>query len=354
MEVSDIHVGKQLHCNFSPQGLVPIPPLCFGFGPTTIPGTGFFNGAVLVGNPLNFPIPNIPEATLMVGRASPINNPLAAVAPSIFKVTSRASAIPIGTPIDVMLGDPTGPVGVSCFCGIQPFVVQSASIDFISLKYDLISPIRMEVGSSSDIGAKVFGGSKAELGVDVNMAAAFNMAPITDIAPIIAPDLVSATTTLNATFAVATSALSLAGKGFDIPHPTKQEHRLRYICLEGPEVGAYLRGTLKGIDVIELPEYWKDLVYLESITVNITPVGSYQELYVESFVEIGNKIRIKSKSKFPIHCHYTIFGERKTHDKLQVEYKGLTPDDYPGDNREYALGGWDYARHKGEIKSSNL
>ena len=89
MEVSDIHVGKQLQCNFSVQGVTPNPPLCFGFGPTAIPGTGFFNGGLLVGNPLNFPIPNLPEASLMVGRPEPKSNPLAAVSPSIFKVSNK-------------------------------------------------------------------------------------------------------------------------------------------------------------------------------------------------------------------------------------------------------------------------
>ena len=28
-------------------------------------------------------------------------------------------------------------------------------------------------------------------------------------------------------------------KGFDIKHPTKENHRLRYVCLEGPEGGVY-------------------------------------------------------------------------------------------------------------------
>lgn len=150
------------------------------------------------------------------------------------------------------------------------------------------------------------------------------------------------------------SIRSLAGKGFDIPHPTKEKHRLRYICLEGPEVGAYIRGTLNGSDTIELPEYWKELCNLETITVNLTPIEYYQDLYVEKNIQWGTKIKVKNNSGTPIHCHYTVFAERVTHDKLQVEYEGLTPYDYPGDNSEYALGGWDYARHKGEYKSSGL
>jgi hypothetical protein len=150
------------------------------------------------------------------------------------------------------------------------------------------------------------------------------------------------------------SLYALAGKGFDIPHPTKDSHRLRYICLEGPEVGAYIRGTLKGVDIIELPEYWRKLCKPETITVNLTPIGSFQELYVEENIEWGTKIKVKNNSGSAIHCHYTVFAERVTNDKLQVEYEGLTPYDYPGDNSEYALGGWDYATHKGEVKPPGL
>lgn len=170
-----------------------------------------------------------------------------------------------------------------------------------------------------------------------------------------ARDFITGTATLLETFAIAKKALALAGKGFDIPHPTKNNHRLRYICLEGPEVGAYIRGTLKGSDVIQLPEYWKKLCKPETITVNLTPVNYHQELYVEEIIQNeGTEIKIKSNSGKPIYCHYTVFAERVTNDQLKVEYEGLTPYDYPGDNSEYALGGWDYARHKGEHKSSNL
>ena len=51
-------------------------------------------------------------------------------------------------------------------------------------------------------------------------------------------------------------------KPFDLVHPTKGKgHRLRYACIEGPEVGVYYRGRLKESNVIHLPYYWKDLVH---------------------------------------------------------------------------------------------
>lgn len=143
--------------------------------------------------------------------------------------------------------------------------------------------------------------------------------------------------------------LEIAGKGFDIPHPTKKDHRLRYICLEGPEVGAYFRGTLKKSNIIELPDYWSNLVYPDSITVNLTPIGHHQELFVDK-IESNKRIIVGNNSANTINCHYTVFAERITKDKLQPEYKGLTPNDYPGDNSEYILAGWDY----GKNTASNL
>ena len=39
-------------------------------------------------------------------------------------------------------------------------------------------------------------------------------------------------------------------KGFDIKHPNKEGHRLRHICLEGPEAGVYYRGRIKNEKMI--------------------------------------------------------------------------------------------------------
>lgn len=133
-------------------------------------------------------------------------------------------------------------------------------------------------------------------------------------------------------------------KSFDIPHPSKPKtHRLRYVCLEGPETGVYIRGKLKDSTVIELPDYWRDLIYPESMTVNLTPRGIYQELYVEK-VEWGTRIIVKNNLGTSIDCDYIVYGERKTEDKLQSEYEGQHPIDYPGDNYEYSVLGWNYDR----------
>lgn len=134
-----------------------------------------------------------------------------------------------------------------------------------------------------------------------------------------------------------------AWKGFDIKHPKKPNRRIRHICVEGPEAAIYIRGTLKGSNVIELPEYWDGLVDIESISVHLTPIGSYQELYVDK-IEWGKKVVVKNNQGSTIHCYYRVEAARIDGEPLIVEYDGETPADYPGDPTQYSISGHDYGR----------
>ena len=136
----------------------------------------------------------------------------------------------------------------------------------------------------------------------------------------------------------AVEALASSKKSFDISHPSKDGHRLRYICLEGPEAEVYLRGKLKGDNKIELPHVWRDLVDLDTIGVTLTPMGCYQELFVEK-IQWGTQIIIKNNLSGPINCSYVVYGTRKDTPRNIPEYEGLTPADYPGDNSEYTING---------------
>jgi hypothetical protein len=124
-------------------------------------------------------------------------------------------------------------------------------------------------------------------------------------------------------------------KNFDIPHPSKPGWRLRHTCLEGPSNDIYIRGKIKNSNEITLPEYWKDFVDLDSITVSITPIGAHQDIMVKTITP--EKIILQSKSVIPINCFYHVFAERKDGDTLIPEYKGTSPADYPGDNNEYTI-----------------
>ena len=132
-----------------------------------------------------------------------------------------------------------------------------------------------------------------------------------------------------------------AWKGFDIKHPNKENHRLRHICLEGPEAGVYIRGKLTDSNVIDLPDYWRGLIDPESITVSLTQIGSSQDLIVDK-IEWGNKVHIKSGNASAINCFYTIHASRIDGEPLIVEYEGETPAEYPGSPRQFSISGYDY------------
>ena len=130
-------------------------------------------------------------------------------------------------------------------------------------------------------------------------------------------------------------------KGFDIKHPNKSNHRLRHICLEGPEAGVYIRGRLTNSSVIEVPDYWVGLIDPKSITVSLTQIGYSQDLIVEK-IEWGKKIIVKSGTGSNIDCYYNIQASRIDGEKLIVEYEGQTPADYPGSSDQFSISGYDY------------
>ena len=125
-------------------------------------------------------------------------------------------------------------------------------------------------------------------------------------------------------------------KGFDIKHPNKPKHRLRHICLEGPEAGVYYRGRLTDSNLIELPDYWEGLIDVDSITVTLTQIGYSQDLIVES-IDWGKKVKIKSGNASKIDCYYVIQAARIDGEPLIIEYEGETPAEYPGDDRQFSI-----------------
>ena len=131
-------------------------------------------------------------------------------------------------------------------------------------------------------------------------------------------------------------------KGFDIKHPNKEGHRLRHICLEGPEAGVYYRGRIKNEKMIRLPSYWKGLVNIDTITVQLQPIGAHQNIIIKRWDD--EFIYLQGQGGMPINCFYHVFGERIDGEKLIIEYEGDTPDKYPGDQSQYSISGYHYDR----------
>jgi len=120
---------------------------------------------------------------------------------------------------------------------------------------------------------------------------------------------------VNGSFAATT-------KSFDIPHPTKENKRLIYASLEGPENGVYVRGK-NNSEIIELPDYWVGLVHEDSITVTLTSIGKDENKKIRNYsmekIE-NNKVYIYTDSPDNIYNYYfVVYGERKDVSKLIVE-----------------------------------
>ena len=119
-------------------------------------------------------------------------------------------------------------------------------------------------------------------------------------------------------------------KPFDIKHPSKEGWRLRYACIEGPEVGVYCRGRVRNEKIIRLPNYWKDLVDVESISVQLQPIGSHQDIIVKRWDE--EFIYLQAQGGMPVNCFYHVYAARKDVNPLYVEYQGDSWKDYPDPN----------------------
>ena len=122
---------------------------------------------------------------------------------------------------------------------------------------------------------------------------------------------------------------------FDIPHPNKKGWRLRHVCIEGPEIAVYCRGKVPSDGIIHLPTFWEGLVNTEDMSISLTPIGSWQELFVKEILW-GKQVVVRNNGGGPINADYYIVG-RRLDDDLIVEYEGESHEDYPGGNEGYSF-----------------
>ena len=338
-EFNDIHVGNQLFVSSALPGMNESPvlpgrdPTCLGIGPSAIPGSIYAAGCVLIGNPLAYPIPEIPEATVMIARPNFLTNPLAAKCVGLLKVTTKGGPFP-PTPFDVMFGDPTiGQVGIA----INSVMINVVNSTFINILTPTISIFanKFHVGSLNEVGAKLKSGVAMEVGAKCDAGARTEAGPASNASPTAAP-IVKGPVTVGKVF----TGRALGNKGFDIEHPTRKGKRVRHICVEGPESAIYIRGKLKGTHIIDIPEYWQGLVDYDTITVNLTPCGKPDlSLYVKEIRD--DKIILSSDHLTQVECFYQVWGNR-IGPELHVEYDGESPADYPGDQSGHSIAGYTY------------
>ena len=333
-KAGDFYVGSQIFCGAAENLGVPIPPVGLGVGPTKIRGAGFIAGPLIIGSPISYTsAPNVNEANLMIARCG--NAEAVPPPPSIVKISSRGFP---PTPIDVVIGDILGPVGIAGHALTMNFLVDTVTtltspkifvVGVINaLGFKTMSGAEIRAAIKAEVGAQVRTGGEVQNGVHVNngidVTNAVKKCPI-NISPIVI-------------------GRATGNKTFDIPHARKKGKRIRHVCLEGPEAAIYIRGRLSNKNEIQLPEYWDGLIDPETITVSLTQIGSSQDLMVDK-IEWGKKIIIKSGNASAIDCFYEVKAARyidpENHDeKLHVVYDGDSPADYPGNNDNYIIGGY--------------
>jgi hypothetical protein len=112
-------------------------------------------------------------------------------------------------------------------------------------------------------------------------------------------------------------------KSFLIEHPTQTGKKLMHACIEGPENGVYFRGRSQETG-IQAPEYWSGLVDIDSMTVDVTPIGPNQSIYVDRIDDNGD-ICVGSNTNESLNYFYVVYGERKDIDKLEVVKDAAPP-----------------------------
>lgn len=115
-----------------------------------------------------------------------------------------------------------------------------------------------------------------------------------------------------------TAGFTAQTKSFKIPHQIFKGKSLVYGVLEGPEHAVYARGRLTNTNIIQLPEEWSWLIDPESITVQLTPIGKHQKLYVMEI--INGVIFINNDDMFTsnLDCYYLVYATRKDIEPLQT------------------------------------
>ena len=109
-----------------------------------------------------------------------------------------------------------------------------------------------------------------------------------------------------------------------IPHPdpAKQGWDLQHGNLEGGEHAIYVRGRLQGTNIILLPTYWKFLVHLTSITVQLTSANGDFRYFVEDVTLEDIRIGKNEGALHTYDCYFLVHAERRDIGKLKVE---ITP-----------------------------
>jgi len=351
MEFDRCSVGERL---FVGEGI----PEALGRGPLAINGSAYIQGPIQFGRdktfhpdqvePFTTPVPK-PEGAVMIGSLNNINSPLPYICDPKIKYIPEWQINPCGVigvgaekyqeelahpyPLVVRAGVDVTDTGAYGDWTTQDRECGMGSTEVIITRSESAAIFIGDVD--------IYGYNRVKDRLSVVGKADFNDDIIIRQDVIVGSDIVAngnITAEGEVKSRCGSHVLSLK-KDFDIPHPSKDGWRLTHACVEGPEAAVYFRGRITSKNEINLPSYWKDLVDIQSITVNLTPIGSHQDVIVKRWDD--SNIYLQSNGNMPIDCFYHIMAERKDTEKLIPEYQG-TIEDYPGDNTQRSIAGYHY------------
>jgi hypothetical protein len=116
-------------------------------------------------------------------------------------------------------------------------------------------------------------------------------------------------------------------KNFAMPDPANSKRAIFYASLEGPEAGTYFRGSAKmkgGEAVIELPGYFSRITEPERMTVQLTPTGSWGQMYVAEKTPTRLVVRA-APGTTDLEFDFLVQGVRKGYLDYEVERPNTLP-----------------------------
>jgi len=312
---------------------IPLPLVGFSGATGTVPisGAAYISGPLMVGQRAPF-VNQASQGTVMITRVNPVLAPNF-IPPRPIVSIQNFPGVP-ALPTDILIG--TGaPCGITINTGVDGGllnIIYGTNVKTHSVAGEFsINLLKDDLASfAKKIAAKLEAGFETRMSAIASLAAKFESGPTFNATTHKVPVVVGNVFT----------GKSLIDKGFDIEHPKRKGKRLRHICVEGPESAIYIRGRLTNENIINLPDYWDGLVDPDSITVNLTQIGSSQDLIVDR-IDWGKRVVVKSGTASNIDCYYQIWGNR-IGPKLFVEYDGESPADYPGDQSGHSIAGYNY------------
>ena len=319
---TDVLVNGQLIVGSSPGSTATVG---LGAGPTLAAGGAYFAAPFVIGDKF---ANTLSLADVRIARKSLQASPNATPNVSILSINNLPGTPALPTDILIGLGAPCGiTINTGTDTGLLTIIsgtnvkTHSVAGEFgVNILKDDLAAFAKKIAAKLESGFETRLSAIASMSTKIESGATFNKA---------------------ITKSAFNGPINVQGwKGFDIKHPNKPNHRLRHICVEGPESAIYIRGRLTNENIINLPDYWDGLVDPDSITVNLTQIGSSQDLIVDR-IDWGKKVVVKSGTASNIDCYYQIWGNR-IGPKLFVEYDGESPADYPGDQSGHSIAGYNY------------